>query len=308
MTSDSVGSTLPAVKNAGPGRAEPWQALPYVFLTPALIILVFVAAYPILFAVQRSSYETRFMELGSYVGLKNYIDFFTTAHGWTTIGNSLLFTFASVTLTVPFGLVLALVINRPLPFRTAIRTILIMPWIVSQTIAGLLWSWLLNPSFGPVNYILGSQFGLRAAFFQDPGTAMAATVVVNVWQSYGLAFVLLLAALQTIPEELYEAAELDGAGRWAMLRWVTLPSIRSTLAITLIMLTLHNINMVTLILVLTGGGPANATETLSIRVFNEAFQFQNMGQASMVGVIIAVLNVVFSVAYLRIVRRQPEGA
>lgn len=282
--------------------------MPYVFLAPALLILVLVAAYPILFAIQRSFYQTHFLELGTFVGLEHYVRFFASSHGWMTISNSLIFAVASVVLTVPLGLGLALAINRPMPFRTAIRTILIFPWIVSQTIAALLWSWLLNPSFGPATYLLSQHLGIRVAFFQDPTTAMAAIVVVNVWQSYGLAFVLLLAALQTIPSDLYEAAELDGAGKWATLRWITLPSISSALAITLIMLTLHNINMVTLILVLTGGGPANATETLSMRVFNEAFQFQNMGQASMIGIIIALLNIVFSIAYLRVIRRQPEPA
>jgi multiple sugar transport system permease protein len=117
-----------------------------------------------------------------------------------------------------------------------------------------------------------------------------------------------LAALQTIPDDLYEAAELDGAGRWDRLRWITLPLLRPTLAVSLIVLTLHNLNMVSLILVLTGGGPAGATETLSVRVFNEAFQFQNMGLAAMMGVIIAALNFAFSVAYLRVLRRGPVSA
>lgn len=306
MSSESARPIVRVPANVQVAHAEPWQAMPYVFLAPALLILVLVAAYPILFAIQRSFYQTHFLELGTFVGFDHYIRFFASSHGWMTISNSLIFAVASVVLTVPLGLGLALAINRPMPFRTAIRTILIFPWIVSQTIAALLWSWLLNPSFGPATYLLSQHLGIRVAFFQDPTTAMAAIVVVNVWQSYGLAFVLLLAALQTIPSDLYEAAELDGAGKWATLRWITLPSISSALAITLIMLTLHNINMVTLILVLTGGGPANATETLSMRVFNEAFQFQNMGQASMIGIIIALLNIVFSIAYLRVIRRQPE--
>jgi multiple sugar transport system permease protein len=287
---------------------RPIDKLPYIFVAPALLVLLLVAAYPVFFAVQRSFYATKFLELGTYVGWRHYIEFFTQPHGWLTIRNSLVFSVACVALTLPFSILLALILNRPLPFRTTIRTLLILPWIVSQTIAGLLWGWVLNPSFGPVPYFIGSLFGTRVAFFQDPNLAMAATVVANVWQSYGLSFVLVLAALQTIPDDLYEAAELDGAGRWDRLRWITLPLLRPTLAISLIVLTLHNLNMVSLILVLTGGGPAGATETLSVRVFNEAFQFQNMGLAAMMGVIIAALNFAFSVAYLRVLRRGPVSA
>lgn len=284
-------------------RGMDW--LPYAYLAPLLLILVAVAAYPVFYALQRSFFATRFLELGTFVGLRHYVSFFTGPTGWTIIRNSLVFTIASVALTMPLSLVLALILNRPLPFRTAIRTLLILPWIVSQAIAGLLWGWLLNPSFGPIPYLLASLFGTSVAVFQDPDLAMGGIVVANVWQSYGLSFVLILAGLQTIPAELHESAQIDGAGRWARLRWVTLPLLRSTLAITLIMLTLHNLNMVTLILVLTGGGPAGATETLSVRVFNEAFQFQNMGLAAMMGVIIAVLNLAFSVAYLRVARQRP---
>jgi multiple sugar transport system permease protein len=278
--------------------------LPYWFIAPALLLLLLIAAYPVFFALQRSLYETKFLELGAFVGLQHYVDFFTQAQGWRTIRNSLVFAMASVALTMPLSILLALILNRPLPFKTTIRTLLILPWIVSQTIAGLLWGWLLNPSFGPITHLLGSFLHVRVAFFQDPDWAMVAIVIANVWQSYGLSFVLVLAALQTIPVDLFEAADLDGAGRWNKLRWITLPLIRPTLTIALIMLTLHNLNMVTLILVLTGGGPAGATETLSVRVFNEAFQFQNMGLAATIGAIIAALNLVFSVAYLRVLRRD----
>ena len=280
---------------------------PYLFLAPALAILLVVSVYPLAFAIRRSFYATHYTELGAFVGLQNYPQFFRTGRGWESVSHSLVFAAGSLALTLPFGLVLALALNRPMPLRTTIRTVLILPWIVSQAIAGLLWSWLLNPDFGPIADLSDRLLHLHLAAFASPGTAMAATVLANTWQSYGLPFVLLLAALQTIPEELYEAAALDGAGRWARLRWIILPALRPTLAVALIMLTLHNLNMVTMIVVLTGGGPAAATETLSVRIFNEAFQFQNLGLASMMGVIVAVLNLAFSVAYLRVLRQGAEA-
>ncbi len=297
-----------SIRRAGMSGRQRTSFTPYLFLAPALGILLLVSVYPLVFAIRRSFYATHFMQLGAFVGLHNYARFFALDHGWDSVRHSIVFAAASLALTLPFSLVLALALNRPQPMRTTIRTVLVLPWIVSQAIAGLLWSWLLNPDFGPVSDLVGRWFHLHIAPFDNPGTAMAATVIANVWQSYGLPFVLLLAALQTIPEELYEAAGLDGAGRWARLRWITLPMLRPTLAVALIMLTLHNLNMVTMIVVLTGGGPAGATETLSVRIFNEAFQFQNLGLASMMGVIIAILNLTFSGAYLRVLRHGDEAA
>ncbi len=286
---------------AGRGRQAYW------YLAPAFVLLVVISLYPVGYAIQRSLYHTAYLALGKFAGLANYLDLLTSTHGWKSVWLSLVFMAGSVGLAIPFSLLLAVVVSRPLPFRTTIRTLLLLPWVISQTIGGLLWAWLLNPSFGPVSYALGRAFDAHIAFFQDPAYAMAATIVANVWQSYGLGFVLLLAALQTVPRDLLEAARMDGATKRQMLFSITLPLIRPAIAIAAIMLTLHSLNMVTMILVLTGGGPAGATETLSVRVFNEAFQFQNMGLASAIGVVIALLNVVFSIAYLKVLRKDGDS-
>jgi len=302
-------STTERMALALPGRvkaAAPRRILlqPYLFLAPAIILVVCVSLYPILFAIRRSLYETRYMELGTFIGFENYRDFLFEGAGWNSLVNSLVYCAGSLVIALPLGFGLALVLNQPLPYRSLIRTLLILPWIVSQTIVALLWSWMLNPDYGPVNYALSGFVDAHFSVYGDPNLAMFGVILANSWQSYPLALILMLAALQGIPQDVIEAARIDGASRWMTFWRITLPLVRPTLLITTIILSLHNFNMLTLIFTLTGGGPVGATETLSVRLFNEAFVFNNLGFASMIGVLIAVLNVVFSLGYIRLLRQD----
>jgi multiple sugar transport system permease protein len=274
-------------------------------MSPAILLVLAVSFYPVLFAVRRSLYATRYMDLGKFIGLGNYAQFLGRGAGWDNIVNSLVYTGASLCVALPLGFILALILNQSLPCRAAIRTVLILPWIVSQTIVALLWGWLLNPNYGPVSYLAGAWFLRRLDIYGTPEWAMVGVVLANVWQSYAFPMVLLLAALQTIPPEVVEAARVDGASVWSTFWRITVPLVRPTFLITAIMLTLHYFNMVTLVFTLTGGGPVGATETLSVRVFNEAFVFHNLGFASMVGVIIFLLNLIFSLSYIRVLQGKP---
>ncbi len=292
-------STGGATSQRGKRRLQP-----YLFFAPAILLVVCVSFYPILYAFQRSLYATRYMALGKFVGLGNYIQFLGRGTGWHSLANSVIYTGASLAIALPLGFLLALLLHLPLPCRTLIRTVLILPWIVSQVIAALLWGWLLNADYGSAGFLISKLLGTRVDVFGSPDLAMAGVVLANVWHSYAFPMILLLAALQTIPADVVEAARVDGAGRWSVFWRITLPLVRPTLLITVIMLTLHYFNMVTLIFVLTGGGPANVTETLSVRVFNEAFLFQNLGFASMAGVLTFLLNLVFSLGYIRVLRQE----
>lgn len=289
---------------AKPAAGRRFFVQPYLFLAPAILLVVCVSLYPILFAVRRSLYETRYMALGKFIGIENYWEFLVEGTGWNSLVNSLVYCAGSLLIALPLGFGLALVLNQPLPCRALIRTLLILPWIVSQTIVALLWSWMLNPDYGPLNYAISKFADVHFSVFGDPDLAMIGVIVANAWQSYPLALILILAALQGIPQEVIEAARIDGAGRWMSFWRITLPMVRSTLMITTIMLSLHNFNMLTLIFTLTGGGPVGATETLAVRLFNEAFVFNNLGFASMIGILIAVLNIVFSLGYIRMLRQE----
>ena len=279
-------------------------AVPYSFVSAALLLVILVSFYPIFYALRLSLYETNYMTIGRFIGLGNFLRAALDLRVHNSILISLGYVFGSLVLVVPIGLGLALVLNRPIRFRGFFRTILIFPWIVSQTVTAMLWSWLLNPSFGQVNYVIAALGFSRVMFIGNPDLAMKTLVAANVWQTYPYAMILCLAALQTIPNELYEAARIDGASPRECFRHVTLPLISNVLMVVVIMCTLHYFNMVTLMYVLTGGGPVFRTETLSLKVFLEAFSHWDMSLASTLGIVIFAFNIFFSLLYIKLLRRE----
>jgi ABC-type sugar transport system permease subunit len=194
-------------------------------------------------------------------------------------------------------------LTRPIHFRAAFRTILVIPWALSQSVTATLWVWLLNPSYGPLKYLIDQLGAPQVLFLSNPEWALTILNLVNTWMSYPFAMVLFLAALQTVPGDLYEAARIDGCGAWSSFWRVTIPFIQNTVLSTVIMLTLQFFNMVTLIYVMTGGGPLGTTETLSLRVFLDGFFNFRLAAAAAGGLVIFALNVVFSLSYIRLLRQ-----
>jgi multiple sugar transport system permease protein len=299
---------VPNVKGVHPAALSrgKWAqvAVPYFFLSPAILLVLLISFYPILYAITLSLHATDYMVMGRFVGLGNFLRAAVDLRVHNSILASFGYVFGSLALVVPVGLGLALILNRPIRFRGFFRTILIFPWIVSQTVTAMLWSWLLNPNFGPVNHVISALGFARVMFVANPDLAMKTLVAANVWQSYPYAMILCLAALQTIPHELYEAARIDGASPRKCFRYVTLPMISNVLMVIVIMCTLHYFNMVTLMYILTGGGPVYRTETLSLKVFLEAFSHWDMSLASTLGILIFAFNVIFSLLYIKLLRRE----
>jgi len=273
-------------------------------MLPAVALVVCVTFLPILQAVSLSFRETTFLQAGRYIGLRHYQTLFADPLTRQNLLNSFVFTFGSLALSLPLALGLALLLHRPFPGRALFRTILILPWVVSQLLTALLWRWIDSPLLGPVAYVLGQLAGTRVDLLGDPGTAMTGVIVANVWRTFPYAMILTLAALQTIPEELYEAARIDGAGRWNLFRFVTFPVIQNTFLIATIILTIHNFNMIELPLVLTGGGPVNRTEVLGLRVYREAFTLFRFGFGSAIAMVMFVVNIAVSLVYIKILRAE----
>lgn len=282
-----------------------WLAL--VFLVPSLLLVVTVTFFPILKAIKVSLYDTFYLETTRFIGFGHYASVLGDAAGWNNVIRSFVFTFGSLAVAIPFGLGLALLLNLPIRCRVFFRTLIIVPWIVSQIVTALLWGWLVNPQFGPVNFFIREWFGAPFDFLGNTSSAMPTLILTNVWRSFPYPMLLLLAALQTVPEEMYEAAKVDGAGAWQRFWRITLPFIRNTLLITTIMLSLHYFNMITLPFILTGGGPLGATDVLSLRVYQEAFAFYHVGLASAVAVYIFIFNIVFSLLYIKILRTESHN-
>ena len=277
----------------------------FLFVAPAVAIVFLVSIYPVFDAAILSVFKTSYARKVEFIGLGNYAALFADPGFWNSARNAVIFTAGSLALTLPLSLTLAILLDQYFAFRGFVRTLVILPWVMSQTVVALLWAWLLNGDFGPLTYAVEAMLGHRPAFLSDPVSAMASLVVVNVWASYPQATLLLLAAVQTIPKEMFEAADVDGASAWAKFRHITFPSIRQTMLVVIIQLTLLYFNMVTLIYTLTGGGPLNGTETLGVRVMKVSFENWNLGYGAALGIVVTFVNLAISLVYVKTLK--PAG-
>ncbi len=285
-------------------RGNRHRLLPYLLVAPTLVLVLAFIALPALYGVIVSLHRVQFIRLQRFVGLKNYADLLADPRTWTNFQVSVLFVFGSVALTVLCGFALALLLNQPLYGRRAFRTIVLLPWITSYVVTYSIAKWMFNTDLGLVNQGL-RLLGLSGIeWLNNPTMAMVSLILVNVWRSAPYAAVLLLAGLQSLPEEIYQAAAVDGATILRRFVALTLPLMRTPLLIILVLLTISDFNVVVAMLVLTGGGPGIATEALSVRMYNEAFVDFRMGSAASISVIIFLINVAVSLIYFRLLKTE----
>lgn len=277
---------------------------PYGVLAPALLLVVAVSFLPLGYSFVQSLYRSRYLDLGQFVGLDNYYNFLLSPDGLKRVKNSLVYVAGSLALTIPLGFALALLLNKQFAFRGVFRTILVVPWLVSNTVASLLWAWILNEQFGPLSYA-AKQVGLNLPnALTHQILAMPAIILCNAWGSYPLTMVFILAALQGVPRELYEAAKIDGANQWQTFRYITFPIVQNTTLVTVVLTTLHAFNGVTIAFIMTGGGPIGATDMMALNIFNEGFRYYRMGTATAGAVIVFGINLLFTLAYIRVLKER----
>ena len=281
-------------------RAE--RRLGYLLLAPALVGLAALTVYPAL-SVLWLSLEQRVPIFGidRFVGLDNYRFLATDARFWNAARVTLVFTAVSVGLELFFGTVAALALRAQ---RVAVRlavSLLLLPWALPSVVTAKIFEWLYHPAAGLVNVALG---GRDINWLGDPGLALGGLVIADVWRTMPFVTLLCYARLLTIPGELYEAAQVDGAGRLATFGYVTLPMLRQVLLIALLFRTLEALRAVDLMFVLTGGGPAATTETLTVYAYRSLFQILHLGLGSAVGVTVFAAVMLVAWAYLRLLRRE----
>jgi multiple sugar transport system permease protein len=297
----------PVVRQAWTGfglRHERWHG--YLFIAPVFLFLCATIVFPLGHAFWISLNRTRGLNT-TFVGLQNYVHVLSEDAFWNSLRVSLVFTSACVVLHVLIGLGLALLLHRIRFARTALRIAFLTPWMVAPAIGATIWLWLLEPQFGVVNYLLKSA-GLIDSYkvwLGEPGLALASVIAVDVWRGVPFIMLLLLAGLQTIPPEQYEAAEIDGAGPWQRFRFVTLPNLRYILVVASTLDIINTVRHYDIIAVMTGGGPVGATEVLPVLLYNTAFRANQFGRAAAVGVLLLLMVLAFSALYIRLTR--PEG-
>lgn len=280
------------------------KILAVVFLAPALILILCMTVAPIFYAINTSLHATEYAQIKEFIGLQYYKEILESAKGWYSIFNSVTYVLMSLILVIPLGTISAVLLNKKIAGRTIIRTLVIIPWVLSQTVTALLWKWLLNSNYGPVSYIYYSITGQKVDFFNTPLAAKFTVVLANVWNSFPIVLILILAALQSISSEIYEAAEVDGSTKLQTFFKITLPLLKPTILTAVVLQSMEYFNMVTLIYTLTSGGPFDATQTVSVLAFKEGFDYWHLGYGSASSIIILCLNMLFSIFYMKILRKK----
>jgi len=285
---------------------------PLLLMLPALVLLGVILLYPIVRGLWMSFYEVSFVSVSrqeTFVGLDNYRAMLANPYFWNSVRVTVIYTVLTVGLSFAIGLGTALLLNTRFPGRAAARLVMIIPWAVPAVVAVLIWTWMLDANFGVANYLLVSLHivNQKLAWLPQPELALAAVTMVTVWQFFPIATVMILGGLQTIPEELYEAASIDGSGALGRFRWVTWPGLAPVTVVLVLLLTLNAFRTVTIVYIMTGGGPARATETLSVATYLEAFKFFRGGDAAAIGVVMLLVSLIFTVIYLLALGRREGG-
>jgi multiple sugar transport system permease protein len=282
----------------------------YLFVAPAALFLLAFMIYPILFNIQMSFRDMRAINLlgpgAPFAGLENYAAVISDPQFLDAVRNSVVFTVFSLLFQVGIGLALALFYNRPFPGGRAMRSLYLVAWTIPVVVAGAIFRWLLDGRAGVINWVLNSVGVVEGPVYwlTEPNTALAAVIFINVWLGIPFNLVLLLAGLQGIPRELYEAASVDGATGLSKFRYITLPLLRPALLAALILGLIYTFKVFDLIWATTRGGPVGATEVLPTLAFRRVFEQFLFGEGA------AILNLMFlalfalSLVYLWLVRRE----
>jgi multiple sugar transport system permease protein len=281
-----------------------WSA--YVFLAPGLIIFSVFTVAALMFAFYLTFHEWNVIQpYKPFVGLDNYKEMIHDKDYIASIVNTVYYTGGSVPLGMLVGLSLAVLLNLPIRFRGTFRTLYYLPVITPLVAASILWKWLYNSDYGLFDYYL-----LKAHLIDQPllwlssqNLAMPAVILMTVWMSAGFSMVVYLAGLQSIPEELYEAAKIDGAGPVARLRKITLPMLRPTTLFLLVIGIIGSFQVFTQIFIMTNGGPVNKTTTMVFFIYQAAFKFYEFGYASTLAFGLFALLFVVTLIQLRLYRR-----
>lgn len=280
-----------------------------LFLLPAFVLFLVFLVYPIIRSVYFSMFNWNGLGPATdFVGLNNFKGILADKIFLKAMGNGLLIVVFSLTIQLPFSLALAIMVGRDLPGRAFFRTIFFMPFVISEVITGIIWLGLLNPDpeRGFINALLILIPGVKAqAFLGEPQMVLQSIFVVLTWKFFGLHMLLFMAGLQNIPSEIEEAARIDGANRWQLLRNITIPLLGSTIRTAVYLSVLGSLTQFNLIWIMTRGGPVNASEVMATYMYRYGFIRFWLGYGSAVALVMLLFCLIFSIVYLRLMR-QPD--
>lgn len=288
-------------------KRRPWRAwlTAYVFLLPSVIVLGAFTFYPVVEAARLSFWRWRILRGEPvFIGLANYEALLSSEDFWQAMWNTLYFAGVSIPVGMGLALFIALLLNRPLRGLGLYRTAYFLPTITSLVAVSVVWMWIYHPDVGLMNSVLALVGLPPARWLNEPRTAMLALIILGVWRGLGYNVIIYLAGLQSIPTHLYEAAKLDGAGRWQLLRYITWPLLTPTSFFILIIAVINSFQSFTQVHVMTQGGPVGSTTVIVYYLFQQAFQQFNMGYGSAVAMVLFAIILALTVIQFKFLGKR----
>jgi multiple sugar transport system permease protein len=283
----------------------------WLLMLPLLAVMVAVIGWPLIDTVGLSFTDAKLVGTsGSFVGIDNYVRMISSTNFQRSLWTTAQFAIVSVAIEMVIGVLAALLLNQNFRGRSVLRAMMILPWALPTVVNATLWRLIYNPEYGALNAAL-TQLGLMDAYrswLGEPGTAMIALIVADCWKNFPLVALIALAALQSVPRDIVAASLVDGAGPFNRFRFVILPYLAGPLMVALVLRTIEAFKVFDIIWVMTRGGPANSTRSLSILVYQEAFSFQRAGSGASLALMITLLVMLLAAAYAGIVRKSGSAA
>ena len=280
------------------------RTLPYLFLAPAVAVLLALSIYPLIYAIKVSLQTTAGQQVAW--SFQNFTRLASDKFFLEALAHTLVYAVVALTFEFLLGLGLAVLMNGALRARSFFRAMLLVPMMLPPVVVGVVWRLMLNSNFGAINGTL-KGFGVNTTqltWTASPKLAFASVILVDVWQWTPFVFLVLLAGLQAIPQEPYEAAVIDGSSAWQTFQHVTLPLLKPAILIALLLRTMDLLRVFDQIFILTEGGPGFATETISLYIYRTAFRFSNFGYAAAMSFVLLIITNIISLFYIRLLQRQ----
>ena len=276
------------------------KAFPRLMISPTVLVLLIMTAYPVIFTIYYSFTDYNYLKQSSkFLGLRNYVKLLTNHTFQVSIWNTVKFCILAVILEVSIGLLLAVFVHSFTKGQKVLRTLFLLPYLFPQITVALAWKMMLSNNYGIINQLL-QAVGLKGHnWFMEVGTAFNTIVVIDVWQNVPFVFLMLYATLQTVSQDQYEAAQIDGANGWQQFWHITIPNIKGGIILCALLRTIDTFRLFDKVNVLTGGGPAGTTSTITQFLYNYGIKSMKFGLGSAGAIIMAVIVLVLSSAYIK---------
>jgi multiple sugar transport system permease protein len=285
----------------------------YCYLLPGLIFLSLIFVIPLFYALGITFFKWNLLrpDLGiRFVGFENYIKILSNSFVWETIGRTFYFVIAAVFIELIIGTSVALFLNRDFFGNKIVNSILLIPFMMAPIVVGFVWRFLLNNDFGPLPAFfqrVGLGFLISPPLLANPNLVLPVLIIVDVWQFTPFVVLVILSGLKSLPLEPYEAASIDGATPWQQFCKITIPLLKPSLLVAMVIRTLTALRIFDTVMIMTGGGPGSASEVLSYFGYRLAFQSYEMGKAGTVGIIVMLLALIFTLFYIKTIGVENEN-